>query len=152
MIGARRRQASAARSSIGRPKLAVLPCLSAAVANLFDAPGKPFGYAWLEERTKIQDHVRRKMGYCRLDDMRLMFRVQAIQDRIHKYDPTFAERCRRMNEENKKRWREMGGPIDFSRAELERLIEHFDGANDPISAGIAEKAKALYATLPSQGD
>jgi hypothetical protein len=119
------------------------------MANLFDPPGRPFGYAWLEERTKIEDHVRRRMGYCRLDDMRLQFRVGRIQDRIHKYDPTFAERCKKMREDQARQWREAGGPIDFSRAELERLIEHFDGANDPISAAIADKAKAIYASLPS---
>jgi hypothetical protein len=40
------------------------------MANLFDPPGKPFGYAYLEETTRIEDHVRRRMGYPRLDDRR----------------------------------------------------------------------------------
>jgi hypothetical protein len=113
------------------------------MANLFDESGRPFGSAWLIERTKIQDHVRRKMGYPRLDNMRLMFRVQAIQDRIHKYDPTFAERSRKWREEQKRAWQDRGGPIEFDRMELEHLCEHFEGANDPISAEIGRKAREM---------
>jgi hypothetical protein len=118
------------------------PGIGCDVANLFDPPGRPFGYAWLEERTKIEDHVRKRTRYAlRMDSPEFMFRVQKIQDRLHKYDPTFAERSRRWREDQAKRWRERGNSVDFTLAELEHLVEHFEGANDPISAEIGRKAR-----------
>lgn len=116
------------------------------MANLFDH-GRPFGSAWLEEKTKIEDHVLRRIRYrLPVNDMRVQDRVRRIQDRLHKYDETFAVRSRRWREEQERTWRDRGGPIEFNRQELERLAEHFEGANDPVSAEIGRKARELLAT------
>jgi hypothetical protein len=119
------------------------------MANLFDPPGKPFGYAYLEETTRIEDHVRRRMGYPRLDDPQLRARVDRIRYRLHKYDETFAVRSKRWAEEQRERWRRECNRMDVTleREELERLIEHFEGANDPIGQAIATKAKAALVAL-----
>lgn len=118
------------------------------VANLFDPPGRPFGYAWLEERTKIEDHVRRRTHYqIPLYDMRLQDRVRRIQDRLHKYDPTFAERSRQWREQQAREWADRGGPLDLTTAELQHLVDLFDGANDPLSQSIAAKAAKMLGEL-----
>jgi hypothetical protein len=119
------------------------------MANLFDPPGKPFGYAYIEETTRIEDHVRRRTGYPRLDDPQLRARVDRIRMRLHKYDETFAVRSRRwFNEQQERARRERNqADVTFDREELERLIEHFEGANDPVSAAIAAKAKNALDTI-----
>jgi hypothetical protein len=68
---------------------------------LFDPPGTPFGTAYLIETTAIEDHVRRRMGYPRLDDPQLRARVDRIRYRLHKYDETFAVRSKRWAEEQR---------------------------------------------------
>lgn len=114
--------------------------------NLFDPPGRPFGYTWLEERTKIEDHVlRRTKHQIPLYDMRVQFRVQKIQDRLHKYDPTFRERQAKWNAEQAARPKtEM---MELTQAELEHLADLFAGANDPLSASIGEKARIALGTV-----
>ncbi len=119
--------------------------------NLFDQPGKPFGYAWLEERTKIEDHVLRRTKHSiPLYDLRVQSRVHRIQDRLHKYDKTFAQRSREWREEQERQSaaERNSAEIIFTREELERIIEHFGGANDPVTAGIAAKAQAALDSLP----
>lgn len=124
------------------------------MANLFDPPGRPFGYAFVEERTRIEDHVlrwHRKRGWhVKLYDMRVQERVRRIQARLHKYDKTFAERSRAWAEEQR-RAREAernSADVTFSREELERLVDLFAAANDPLTANIGAKAKKALDTLP----
>lgn len=119
------------------------------MANLFDPPGKPFGYAYLEETTAIEDHVRRRMGYPRLDDPVLRARVDRIRMRLHKYDETFAVRSKRWFAEQMERARAERNrtDVELEREELERLIEHFSGSNDAIGVSIANKARLALDTL-----
>ena len=60
-----------------------------------NVPGQPFGYAHMMEREAIRRHLRRrilKFGLDGLASARLEFRVTAIQQRIHRNAPTFAQR------------------------------------------------------------
>lgn len=118
------------------------------MANLFDPAGKPFGWAHHAERDHIRKHLARRLGTVEprsWDWIRREDRVSAIQRRLHKYDETFAVRSRRWAEEQRERCRReaKGAKADFTWAELERLVEHFADANDPISAGIGAKAAEL---------
>jgi hypothetical protein len=120
------------------------------VANLFDPAGKPFGWAHHAERDHIRQHLRRriwKFGFDEFRVFRMEQRINEIQRRLHKYDETFAQRSRRWAEEQRLRCaREAtGADLGLTWEELQHLLEHFEGANDPISAAIAEKAKAAYA-------
>jgi hypothetical protein len=119
------------------------------VANLFDPAGKPFGWAHHAERDHIRQHLAKRWPaqphsweWIRRED-----RVSVIQRRLHKYDETFAVRSRRWAEEQRLRCalEATGADLGLSWEELQHLLEHFEGANDPISAAIAEKAKAAYA-------
>jgi len=114
--------------------------------NLFDEPGRPFGYAHVMERTKIEDHLIRKSGY-KLKSSDVYFRVVRIQERIHKYDETFATRSRRWRKEQEARIKAERAGVGtwLTWEQLERLVEHFAGANDPVSAGIAEVASKMLA-------
>lgn len=62
--------------------------------------------------------------------------------RLHKYDLTFRER---QAIAAAKRPPPAGRSEFFTWAELEHLVEHFAGANDPTAASIAEKAAAALA-------
>jgi hypothetical protein len=118
------------------------------VSNLFDPGGKPLGWAHHAERDLIRAHLRRRIWKFGLDGLaasRLEFRVTAIQQRLHKYDKTYRElqalyALQPKNNQPSKDDR-------FNREELERLIEHFEGANDPIGQAIATKAKAALVAL-----
>jgi hypothetical protein len=127
------------------------------VANLFDPAGKPFGWAHHAERDHIRKHLARRLGPVKPHtwaSIQREDRVSRIQRRLHKYDETFAVRSRRWGEEQRLRCaREAtGADLGLTWEELERLLEHFDGANDPISAAIAEKAKAAYAKRVKEGE
>lgn len=120
------------------------------MANLFDPAGKPFGWAHHAERDHIRKHLARRLGPVKAHTWAAIQRedrVSVIQRRLHKYDETFAVRSRRWAEEQRERCRREAesATADFTWEELRRLVEHFDGANDPISAAIAEKAKAVLA-------
>lgn len=102
--------------------------------GLDDIAGKPFGWAWHQERDEIRAHLRQRgfTGY-------LEFRVSAIQNRLHRNRPTYAERCAA-----RAAARPIYAPdpqIEFTLAELERLAEHFNGANDDIGQSIAAKVR-----------
>lgn len=124
---------------------------TANVANLFDPPGKPFGWAHHEERDRIRAHLRRRIWKFGLDGkaaMRLEARVDAIQRRLHKYDLTLRER---QAIAAAKRPPPAGRSEFLTWAELERLVEHFAGANDPTAASIGAKAaSALEARAPNR--
>lgn len=119
---------------------------SKAVANLFDPPGKPFGWAHHEERDRIRAHLRRRHGYpARGYDAPLEFHVTRVQMRLHKYDPTFAERQRRARAAAPP---PAGTDGFLTWEEWERLAEHFAGANDPVTASIAAKAAEAMSQRP----
>lgn len=118
------------------------------MANLFDKPGEKFGTAHHRERDLIRAHLAKRHGPVdphSWDYFHREQRVNAIQRRLHRYDETFAVRSRRWGEEQRLRCaREaVSATAEFTWEELERLIEHFDGANDPISAEIGRKVRAV---------
>jgi len=71
--------------------------------------------------------------------MRLEARVDAIQRRLHRNRPTYAERCAARAASRPV----YVAPPSFTRDELERMVEHFDGSNDEVGAAIAAKAREL---------
>ncbi len=107
-----------------------------------NVPGKPFGWAHNMERDAIRAHLRRRIWKFGLDGMaaaRLEFRVIRIQERLRKYQPSWAER--------QAIWRAKQAPAaapeGFTADELEMIAVRFAGANDPAGQGIAAKAAAL---------
>lgn len=120
------------------------------MANLFDPAGKPFGWAHHAERDHIRKHLARRFGPVEPHSWDWIYResrVSDIQRRLHKYDETFAVRSRRWAEEQRERCRReaKGATVEFTWEELERLVEHFGSANDPVSAEIGRKAAVLLA-------
>jgi hypothetical protein len=118
------------------------------MANLFDPAGKPFGWAHHAERDHIRKHLARRLGPVKphsWDAIRREDRVSVIQRRLHKYDETFAVRSRRWaNEQRLRCIREAeSATAEFTWEELRHLAEHFEGANDPISAEIGRKVRAV---------
>lgn len=118
------------------------------MANLFDPAGKPFGWAHHAERDHIRAHLAKRLGLVKPHSWEYVHReqrVNAIQRRLHKYDESFAVRSRRWAEQQRLRCaREAtSAKAEFTWEELERLAEHFAGANDPISAEIGAKARRL---------
>lgn len=125
------------------------------MANLFDKPGEKFGTAHHRERDLIRAHLAKRHGpveprsweWIRRED-----RVSKIQRRLHRYDETFAVRSRRWSEQQRLRCiREAtSAKADFTWEELQHLVEHFDGANDPVSAEIGRKARELLVNRESE--
>jgi hypothetical protein len=113
--------------------------MPAAVANLFDPPGTPLGTAHHAERAKIRAHLLAK-GWS--DNWRLEARVTWIQMRLHKYDKSLKER---QAEWNAKQPKPAGAGLNLTWEELERLVDLFTGANDPVTASIAAKAAEALA-------
>lgn len=106
-----------------------------------DVPGKPFGWAWHQERDEIRAHLRRriwKFGLDGLAAMRLESRIDRIQARLHRHRPSYKER--------QAAWRARQRPADpprpepFTAEELAHIAEHFEGANDPLAQSIWRKA------------
>ncbi len=98
-------------------------------------PGKPFGYAFNQERAEIRQHLIER-GWL-ADDPHLEFRITRIQERLWKYKPTLKQR--------QAAWRARqpqpsGASLGLTREELQRLVDLFTGANDPVTASIATKA------------
>lgn len=122
------------------------------MAALFDRGGEKFGTAHHRERDRIREHLRRR-GFDAGDDylapMRLEQRVSKIQRRLHRYDETFAERCKRLNRQwgAAARASRTEANLLLSREELEHIVELWADANDPTSAAIAAKAAALLDEL-----
>jgi hypothetical protein len=108
--------------------------------NLYDQPGKPFGYAWLEERARIEDHVLRRTGYTMsVADMRVQSRVDRIQERLHRYDRSFADRSREWFEQQ--RQRPVQHALMLTTEQLEHIVSLWSDANDPMSREIAAVAR-----------
>jgi hypothetical protein len=78
-------------------------------------------------------------------DPELFFRIGAIQRRLHREAPTMRER--------QAAWkaRQPAPPAEaapFTPEELERLVELFGEANDPVTASIGAKAAYRLASNP----
>jgi hypothetical protein len=110
-------------------------------------PGKPLGWAWHMELEAIRNHLRRRIWKFGLDGFarfRLDQRAQEIQRRLHRWNrPTMRER--------QAIWKAKQPPrttanVTFTLEELQHLTDLFEGANDPLSASIGEKAKAALDT------
>lgn len=94
------------------------------------------------ERRAIREHLLSR-GWDP-DDMRLHFRVVRIQERLRRDKPSYRERQEAARARGE-RWVSPppGEPVeDFTREELERLVELFAEANDPVTREIARKAQA----------
>lgn len=103
-------------------------------------PGKPLGWSHHQEREEIRAHLRRRIwqfGFDHLASFRLEQRVSAIQARLHKNKPTYRERSAAFAAKA----RAIPDPVIFTAEELERIAEHFAGANDPLAQAIHTKAR-----------
>lgn len=110
--------------------------------GLDDIPGKPFGWAWYEERAEIRAHLRRRIWRFGLDPLRafrLEQRIDAIQRRIHRTRPSLRER---QAAARAARPAPTGENLFLTFEEIERLAELFADANDPLTASIGAKAAA----------
>jgi hypothetical protein len=105
-------------------------------------PGKPFQWAWHQEREEIRAHLRRRAARFGADCLaraRMEFRITAIQQRLHRNKPTFAERQAAW----KAKWEAARPPsVAFTADELDRIAERFAGSNDETGMAIAAKAQA----------
>lgn len=102
-----------------------------------DVPGRPFGWAHHAERDEIRARLREKGDYREGYDPRLEFRVSRIQARLRRNRPTYAERQAAWRARQP---RSTSASIRFEREELERLVDLFGEANDPVTAKIGAKA------------
>ena len=108
--------------------------------------------AWVRpEDREGDDPPYGKLGYWRMVEHRMIraeFRAEHGRDptswelssavmRNHAGDATFAEISRALSA----RWRaESRGPAAFTTEQLQRLVDLFAGANDPVTRSIAEVA------------
>jgi hypothetical protein len=109
--------------------------------GLEPVPGKPLGWAWHQEREEIRAHLRRRMWrFLPRNGLAastlLEFRVTAIQQRLHKYMPTY--RQRHAEWVARQGQRTVMPPV-FTREELQHLRDHFAMANDPVGQAIYAK-------------
>lgn len=103
-----------------------------------------FGYAHHAERARIREHLFRRGRFAEMKDHRtgkwlysapVEFRITRIQQRIHRHDKTLAQR---QAERYAKLPPPSGDRVLLTFAQIERLIEHFEGANDPELIEIVE--------------
>lgn len=97
--------------------------------------GKPFGYAHHMERLAICEHIVKRKPTD--SDMTIhMFRITKIQERIHKYEPSFRERQQLRGVIKRP-------PVTFSLEQLQHMVDLFSFANDEISRSIANTAQSI---------
>lgn len=103
-----------------------------------------FGYAHHAERLRIREHLFRRGRFAEMKDQRngkwlysfpVESRITQIQQRIHRHKKSMADRQaeRRANMPPPS-----GAGVFLTFAQIERLIDHFAGANDPELIGIVE--------------
>ena len=101
-----------------------------------NVPGKPFGWAFNMERRALREHLERKGRYSAQE---LFFAVTRLQERIHRDKPTYRQR----QEAWKARHATRAPAPTFTEEELRHLVDLFEGANDPLTAAIYEKARVI---------
>lgn len=92
-----------------------------------------FGYAAAIEKEEIERSLLRRG----VPMPQRYFEIERIYQERHANDPSYAERSAAF------RARQAPPSPSFTAEELQHMMEHFAGANDPIAASIAEKAKSL---------
>lgn len=97
-------------------------------------PGEPFGWAHCMEREAIRQHL---LSRGMPDGAGLYFRTGVIQQRLHR------DYHRRKPPIGVRRMTATAKLIDFTKDELQRIADRFEGANDPEGQAIAAKARAL---------
>lgn len=121
----------------------------------------------LEWEREDQKHLRSRFGYWRMVEERMVryelereghdpnefgfiFKVSKRITENHRNDPTLREQQAAA--------RAAQGPVtpsehaSFTREELERLIEHFGMANDPVTLSIHSKAWAALVRMEMRGE
>lgn len=112
------------------------------VSNLFDPPGRKLGWAHHEERRVIREHVAKRWSaeLHTMEWFRREERVSRIQRRLHRHDLRYRE----LQVLYKRKWARDAAArppsVEFTVEELERIAEHFEMANDPLSRAVWAKA------------
>jgi hypothetical protein len=109
-------------------------------------PGERNSFGW--KGLVVKHRARRWLEVAEPDltEAQLAFRVERAYEHYYTAVPNLREtqavgriydNARRENE-----WRDgtASTGLEFNRVELERLVEHFSGANDPVAQAILEKA------------
>lgn len=73
---------------------------------------------------------------------------QSVRERSYRRHETFAEYQKRVLDKKIVR----APPSAFTKEELTFMIEHFEGANDPLVQGILEKARLQYGRFEAGGE
>lgn len=108
--------------------------------------GQPFGYAHVMERREIRAHLLAR-GWSP-DDMRLEFRVTKIQDRLNRGHA--AKWKARQDAWKAANCRPAAPSESFTREELARLADRFEGANDPVGQAILAKVGKMIEKMPAE--
>lgn len=122
--------------------------------GLENVPGKPFGWAFNQERRAIKKHLAKRSSRWDGDRRPNEFTVTRIQERLHRHHPTYRDRAEAWKRRTATALSAPG--LGFSPEQLAHLVELFTGANDPLSASLAQTAAALLgddlATPPIDGE
>lgn len=97
-----------------------------------------FGYEHNRERERIGAHLRRRLPNHSMTAIE--FRISRIQERLVKYRPSLRDRQALWLAKQPKR---IEPAPTFTTDELARLVELFAGANDLLTASIADKAARM---------
>jgi hypothetical protein len=99
------------------------------------------GYQHNAERQRIREHLIRR-GH-NPGDLAFEFRITRIQERIHRYKPTFRQRQEAARARGEAWVASDKPPLPSPSLTLEEwqyLAEHFEGANHPLAQSIQAKA------------
>lgn len=103
--------------------------------GLDDIAGKPFGWAWHQERDEIRAHILKRRTLLPLE---LERRIDDIQIRIHRNRPTLRQRqAARFIPSTSDR------SLRLTDDELNYIIDIFGSANNPVAISIAAKARSV---------
>ena len=113
-----------------------------------------FGYSVFVEKDAIR---ARLVAEGETDPTKLYLGVEAAYIEAHKNDYSLRQRQEEARRKKQAEWLEEEAkkprppePILFTIDELERLVEHFESANDPVSASIGQKAQAVLKASGAQ--
>jgi hypothetical protein len=104
---------------------------------------KKFGYATVME----QRAIRERLLAAGAPEFGIEFAVSREYTEAHKNDPTYRERVEawsaRCLADQAARFDagSLERPVDFTKAELDFLADHFAGANDPVAQAVLAKIR-----------